>query len=217
MICKLFGRGSLVFGLALSGWLLAGCQSEDHQFTELPGYGTMPGGTGTAGGPPNPESLVIKKGFALRVTFSDLPVPMQPMDVTVREDGKITLLQNHDFVAEGKTRAALAQDIHTFYVPNYYPTMSVSVDFPVNSQFYIVGGEVKQPGRQVYIGPIHVVGAIKSAGDFSDFANKRNVKLTRSDGRKVTVNCNKALEDSALDPEVFPGDVIHVYRRGPFW
>ena len=217
MIRKSFGPWGVVFGLALSGWLLAGCQSEEHQFTELPGFGTPAGGTGTASAPPNPESLIIKKGFALRVTFSDMPVPIPPMDVTVREDGKITLLQNHDFVAEGRRRSELAQEIHAFYVPNYYPSMTVSVDFPVNSQFYIVGGEVKLPGRQVYIGPIHVVGAIKSAGDFNDFANKRNVKLTRADGRKVTVNCNKALEDSSLDPEVFPGDVIHVYRRGPFW
>jgi protein involved in polysaccharide export with SLBB domain len=206
----------MVYGLALCGWLLAGCQSEP-QFTELPGYGTPAGATGAATAPPTDQAIVINKGTALRITFSDMPVPLPPSDVTVREDGKITLLQQHDFVAAGKTRGDLANEIHRFYVPNYYPTMTVMVDFQPNTQFYIVGGEVKQPGRQVYLGPIHVLGAIRSAGDFSDFANKRKVKLTRVDGRILTVNCKKALEDPTLDPQVFPGDNIHVPRRGPFW
>lgn len=217
MTRKIFGHWGIVCGLALGGFLLAGCQSEEHQFTELPGYGAPAGGAGAASGPPRTESLMILRGFAIRVTFSDMPIPLAPMDVTVREDGKITLLQNHDFVAEGKTRGALAQEIHAFYVPNYYPTMTVSVDFQREGQFYYVGGEVKQPNRFIYLGPIHLLAAIRSAGDFSDFANKRAVLLVRSDGRKVTINCNKALQDPTLDPEVFPGDNIHVPRRGPFW
>jgi polysaccharide export outer membrane protein len=146
-----------------------------------------------------------------------MPTPLTPMDVTVREDGKVTLLQNHDFVASGKTRGALAQEIHTFYVPNYYPSMTVSVDFQVNSRFYYVGGEVKTPGRQVYLGPISLLGAIRSAGDFSDFARKRAVELTRADGRKSTINCSKAQQDPTLDPEIYPGDKILVPRRGPLW
>jgi protein involved in polysaccharide export with SLBB domain len=218
MIRKIFGRWGMVWGLALGGLLLAGCQSEETQFTDLPGYGVTPGGAGTAAAPPaGGEQLRIGKGFALKVTFSDMPIPYQPMDVTVREDGKITLLQNHDFVAEGKTRGALAQEIHAFYVPNYYPTMTATVDFQRDGQFYYVGGEVKMPNRFVYLGPIHLLAAIRSAGDFSDFANKRSVILVRADGRKVTINCKKALDNPALDPEIYPGDNIHVPRRGPLW
>jgi protein involved in polysaccharide export with SLBB domain len=214
----MFGRWGIVCGLALGGLLLAGCKSEEHQFTELPGVGPQAGAVGMASGPPTGgESQTIKRNFAIRVTFSDMPVPLQPMDVTVREDGKITLLQNHDFVAEGKTRGALAQEIHAFYVPNYYPSMTVSVDFQRDAQFYYVGGEVKTPNRFIYLGPIHLLAAIRSAGDFSDFANKRSVLLTRTDGRKMTVNCRKALQDPTLDPEVFPGDNIYVPRRGPLW
>lgn len=214
---KLFGRWGVVCGLALCVWVLTGCGSQ-QQFTELPGIGGSAATTGTSPSPGTPvNKRSIQIGDALRVTFSDMPTPLPVMDVTVREDGKITLLQQHDFVAAGKTRGQLATEIHAFYVPNYYPTMTVSVDWVPNTQFYYVGGEVKLPGRQVYIGKIHVLGAIKSAGDFSDFANKRKVKLTRADGHILIVNCNKALEDPTLDPEVFPGDVIHVPRRGPFW
>ena len=52
------------------------------------------------------------------------------------------------------------------------------------------------------------LGAIKAAGGFTDFANKKRVKLTRADGTTETVNCIKALEDPHLDLEVFPGDGI---------
>jgi hypothetical protein len=37
--------------------------------------------------------------------------------------------------------------------------------------------------------------------------------LTRFDGRTQTVNCVKALDKPSLDPEVYPGDKIHVPRR----
>lgn len=220
MISKIFGRWGIVYGLALGGLLLAGCHSEEHQFTELPGFGVQGGAQsgppGTATKPPEVQ-FRIRPNDSLRVTFSDMPTPLPPMDVTVREDGKITLLQNHDFTASGKTRAELQNDIHKFYVPNYYPSMSVGVDFQSNSRFYYVGGEVKTPGRQIYLSPISLLGAIRSAGDFSDFAKRRAVELTRADGHKVTVNCTKAQADPTLDPEIFPGDKIYVPRRGPIW
>jgi protein involved in polysaccharide export with SLBB domain len=54
---------------------------------------------------------------------------------------------------------------------------------------------------------------IASAGGFTDFANKKKVKLTRVDGRTQIVNCPKALDNPSLDPEVYPGDTIHVPRR----
>ena len=47
--------------------------------------------------------------------------------------------------------------------------------------------------------------AIASAGGFTDFANKKKVRLTRVDGRTQIVNCVKALENPSLDLEVYPG------------
>ena len=79
--------------------------------------------------------------------------------------------------------------------------------------WYYVDGEVKQASRQNYISRLTVLKAIASAGGFTDFANKKKVKLTRVDGRTQTVNCNKALENPSLDPEIYPGDTVHVPRR----
>jgi len=80
------------------------------------------------------------------------------------------------------------------------------------SQFFYVGGEVKVPQRQLYTGPITVLKAIQSCGDFTDFANKKQVSLVRNDGRTLTVNCVKAIKNPTLDLPVYPGDKIHVPR-----
>ena len=84
------------------------------------------------------------------------------------------------------------------------------------SRFYYVGGEVKIPNRQVYIGSLTVLGAIRSCGDFTDFADKKRVTLTRGDGTQFTINCVKAQKNPKLDLEVFAGDRINVERRKPW-
>jgi len=72
---------------------------------------------------------------------------------------------------------------------------------------------VKGPARQTYIERTTVLKAIASAQGFTDFAKKKAVRLSRVDGRKFTVNCVKAREDSSLDLEVYPGDRVFVPRK----
>jgi polysaccharide export outer membrane protein len=127
------------------------------------------------------------------------------------------LLEGKSFTAAGKTRGQLEKEIHDCYVPRYYLKMTVSVGQKTQTQFYYVRGEVKQPARQIYISRITVLKAIASAGDFTDFARKNAVLLTRADGRKVVINAKKALKDPTLDLEVLPGDDIYVPRRNPIW
>jgi protein involved in polysaccharide export with SLBB domain len=80
-------------------------------------------------------------------------------------------------------------------------------------QFYFVGGQVKAPNRYPYAGPTTVTKAIQSAGDFTDFANKKKIKLTRPNGTSSIIDWFKAQEDPRLDLPVFPGDKIHVPQR----
>ncbi|HEV2209616.1 MAG TPA: hypothetical protein VG167_12625 [Verrucomicrobiae bacterium] len=226
-VSKLLGKWSAGAFLILGGLLLAGCAGEP-QFAEVPGMGGSAttaggglggGGTTTTTAPGNPASVrdLIRPGYTLIVYINDTPQTIAPMEIPVREDGRITLLQDQDFMAAGKTLGQLGKEIRARYVPNYYPNMTALVTFKQDTRFFIVGGEVKAPGRQVYLGPIHLLGAIKSAGDFTDFANKKSVQLTRFDGHTLQINCKAALKNPALDPEVFPGDNINVPRRyNPF-
>ena len=225
--------------LSLAGLCLAGCQSDPQsQYSAVPGLPnsgtrapaapavpvtpvatTSPPATATQQAPPpvGTGRDTMRVGDTIVITFTDLPYPLQPLERRIAEDGTITLLENQTFTAAGKSPAQLEKEIRERYVPNFFVKMSANVAFKEATQFYYVGGEVKNPGRQVYISRIKVLGAIKSAGDFTDFAYKTKVQLTRADGHAFIINCKDALKNPNLDLEVFPGDSINVPRRPPFY
>jgi len=159
------------------------------------------------------SSEVLQTGETISVSLSDISTQQPPMEQTVKADGTITLWYNKTFHVAGKLRGQVEKEIHDAYVPDYYVNATVTISHQGQSRFYYVGGEVKSPGRQVYIGRITVTRAIQSAGDFTDWASKKKVQLIRSNGEKKTINCTKALDKPELDLEVFPGDKIYVPRR----
>jgi len=82
----------------------------------------------------------------------------------------------------------------------------------VPSRPITVGGEVRTPNSYPHPGRLTVLKAIDLAGGFTEFANRRKVKIIRS-GKTIIVNCKKALEDpEKFDVEVFPGDKVQVDR-----
>jgi polysaccharide export outer membrane protein len=223
-----------VCGLVLGGLCLAGCRSQapKQQSAKVPSSLTttsaantatakvpvatpdsksvlVPAMTNNAG----PEPEVFRVGDSLTITFMDTPTVIPPFDGRIKEDGTITLTLNQSFKADGKTRGDLEKEIRACYVPNYFKQMTVTVKRDVSTQWYYINGEVRAPARQIYNSRLTVRQAIASAGGFTDFANKKKVKLTRVDGRTQTVNCVKALDNPRLDPEVYPGDTVHVPRR----
>jgi protein involved in polysaccharide export with SLBB domain len=154
---------------------------------------------------------ILHPGDILTVNITDIPTPMSPFEVKVREDGKITLLLNKTFAASGKTIGDLETEIRNAYVPVIYKNMTISLRS--QNGFYTVEGEVKMGGRQPYLGPTTVLRAISSCGGFTDFANKKKVQLTRGNGHKYIINCIKAVDHPELDLPVYPGDLIHVRRK----
>jgi len=237
-VSKLTGSFA-VYGLALAGLFLAGCSGP--KYAEIPGVGRgQPAGVTssgaavpaqtvsnvqptagtvqpTPGNPPQTAIDFIRVGDTLTVTFADLPYRQEPIDDRVRDDGTIMLLQNLSFKAAGRTRGDLEKEIRAKYVPEFFKTLTVTVTPKAQTQFFYVDGEVKRPDRQVYIGRLRLTQAIASANGFTDFARKSAIELTRVDGRKQTINYQKASKDPSLDPEILPGDKIWVPRRNPIW
>jgi protein involved in polysaccharide export with SLBB domain len=77
-----------------------------------------------------------------------------------------------------------------------------------------VGGEVRNPARQIYFGDgMTVLKAIDTASGFTDFANRDKIELRRANGQKFTIKWKKALQDPKLDLPVFPNDQITVHKR----
>jgi protein involved in polysaccharide export with SLBB domain len=210
---QLAGRWALWCGVLGLGLVLAGCESSspNGDFSKMGAVGGTAGGTNSLALEPNYDQ--IRMGDTLVISFADLPIVTLPEEQRVKEDGTISLMQNQTFEVKGKNRGQLEREIRERYVPRYFKNMTVSVRQKQDTQFYFVGGEVKLPNRQVYISRTTVLKAIASAGDFTDFAKKSKVKLTRMDGRIYIINCKTALVDPRLDLEVFPGDTITVPRR----
>ncbi len=173
----------------------------------------IPAGTGAAVGEDTQVIDVLHAGMAVKITFADLPFQVPIVDDRIKADGTITLMQSQTFTAEGKTRSQFEKEIHDRYVPDFFKTMTVTVQPAVSSQFYSVGGEVKRPDRFVYLSRLRLLAAIQSAGDFTDFANRKKVRVTRASGQTFIVNCVKARTDPKLDVEIYPGDSVNVPRR----
>ncbi|MEJ0091120.1 MAG: polysaccharide biosynthesis/export family protein [Limisphaerales bacterium] len=218
---KLFFSRLFASALLLAGLFLAGCASTPS-VDELMASGgrkaspTSPANSANSGAT-NATSIVTNNNVArfhvgetVNITFSEIPDPIPPHEEQIKEDGTITLPLIQSVQAAGKTAGELQTQIHDLYVPKFYVRLNVVVK--PGDLIYYVRGEVKQPGRQLYVGETTVTKAITSASDFTDFASHK-VSLIRANGQIIKVNVDKALEDPALDPKIYPGDQIVVRRR----
>lgn len=157
----------------------------------------------------NPDILRI--GDTIRIEFSGLTMPIQPHDEQIKEDGSITLDKLGKVTAAGKTPGALQVELNESY-KKYYRTLTVVVR--TGERYYTVGGEVRLPNRYHHPGGgVTVVKAIKSAGDFTDYANKKDVQVIRANGTVDKVNVQRAITNPKLDLPIHPGDIVHVKRR----
>jgi protein involved in polysaccharide export with SLBB domain len=203
-IAKLFNLNvwklSLLLPLLTLG--LAGCSTPDYSAVMAP-----PSADDTN----DVSAARLHVGDTVTITYDGLPTNPDPQDKTINEDGTFTLSDIGTVKAAGKTPGELEDAIHDLYVPQYYTHLTITVK-PGDRVFY-VRGEVKEPGRQVYVGEITVTKAITSAGDFGDFANPRKVWLIRANGKRFELNCRAILDGEAPDPPVYPGDQIEVTRR----
>ncbi|WP_050785838.1 polysaccharide biosynthesis/export family protein [Pedosphaera parvula] len=206
--------GRCLFGAAIlvAGMLLIGCKSSDYKFNPLtdnvhPATATKSASAGQEV-IEDPKAGVLHVGDKVTVSFSDIINAVQPITQPVKDDGSITLMYNQKFQAAGRTISDIEKEIHDRYVPAYYVNLTANI--AIEERFFSVGGEVKSPNRQVYSGRITVTGAIDTAGGFTDFAWKSRIRLTRANGKQITVNYKKALEDPKKNPEVFPGDQVYV-------
>jgi polysaccharide export outer membrane protein len=210
---KLFVHGLIASGLIAAGLFLTGCSSTPSSLDGIPAAKTVQTDAPATGVlQPNTEVAHFHVGETVNIIFSGTPDPTEfpPHEETVKEDGNINLPLIGSVQALGKTAGELQKEIQDLYVPKYYVRLTVTVK--PGDLIYYVKGEVKQPGREIYVGETSVTKAITSAGDFTDFASHK-VTLIRANGERLKVNVDKALENPTLDAKVYPGDQVYVPRR----
>ena len=154
----------------------------------------------------------LEPGNQITITFSGLSTIPIPYSCRIREDGTISPpYLKEPVIAAGKTIGNLESELEQAYIPDIYKTINVTIK--TADRFFYVGGEVRQPSRQIFIGRITVTQAIQSAGDFTDFADQKEVRVIRANGEVDIVDCRAALIDPSKDLPVYPGDNIVVERR----
>jgi protein involved in polysaccharide export with SLBB domain len=78
-------------------------------------------------------------------------------------------------------------------------------------RFVDVTGEVRMPQRVPYTKDLTALGAVAACGGFTDFANRRRVRLTQS-GQTQEFNAKEIQADQGRDIRLKPNDKIQVDR-----
>jgi protein involved in polysaccharide export with SLBB domain len=191
-----------VMGLLGVGLMAGGCRSSEAVYSDVP-VAAYTGRIDSAA-----DTLVLHVGDLVTI---HLPDAAQPFEDRVKEDGTITLPLIGSIVVVGKTARELGKQLR-----EKYARLGIVIPAPREDFVYYVAGEVKSPGLQEYIGETTVTKAIQAAGDFTEFANKKKVKLIHPDGRyEVITDLLKAI-NPPHDPAVHPGDRIEVPRKWRF-
>ena len=177
------------------------------------------------GGPP-PSKLKVKTAGAtgeeevmgrlrsgdqlsIRMDTGQPQLQAPPSDITIDEDGNISLPLVGRIKAAGLTASELAERIQANYVPRYYVRCTATV--LVAQRFFYVGGEVHNPSRFLWSDDTTFLKTINTAGGFNDYANRRKVQLIR--GKETqTFDCEELQRNPAKDVAIQPGDSITVPR-----
>jgi polysaccharide export outer membrane protein len=170
------------------------------------------GTSGTVGTTASDYRLVI--GDKLRIeVYKDAQLSQS---LQVRPDGKITLPLVGDVAAAGRTSVELRDDISAAlkdYITSPVVTVIVVETTP---QVVYVSGEVNHPGPvSLAAGHMSVLQALAVAGGFTDFANKKDIRILRkgaSGMQTLKFNYKEALEDgNTREPlQLQAGDTVIV-------
>ena len=216
---KHFTAGLLMIGTMIwAGLVLTGCQSPPV-YADFPQTAPVTGNSGNhQGGQPAPYSKPVQDnsdvlfiGDVVTINFNSGDSQILPQhQETIKDDGRITPPFVGSIVAKGKSPGELQADLQKLY-DKLYRNMTVTVSS--KDRYYSVSGEVKIPGPKPYLGKTDLVTAISSAGDFTEFAKKNQIRLNRANGKTETLDYYKALDDTKQNVPIFPGDTIIVPRR----
>ncbi len=164
----------------------------------------------------------IGAGDVLAITVWREPELSLP-EVVVRSDGRISVPLIDEIDVQGMTPMELKKEV-TERLVEYVKMPHVTVVVrQINSQLIFVIGEVKREGPIALRRDMRVVDALSTAGGFTAFAGRANVKLIREQNGSGPVEFvfdymefvrGENLEQNVL---LLPGDRIVVPDDSPFW
>lgn len=132
----------------------------------------------------------------------------QSLELVIDENGEISLLHLQPMKAAGLTTSALEAEIERLYVDGAI-YKNVSVNVTMTAKVYFIQGQVHQPGQFQLMSGTTLLQAIAGARGPTDFANLKNVTITRQ-GRVERYNIKDLRKDPSLDVKIEAGDIVDV-------
>jgi polysaccharide export outer membrane protein len=173
---------------------------------------STPAPVGTSGSTATDYRLV--PGDKLRIeVYKDAQLSQS---LQIRPDGKVTLPLVGDVAAAGRTsvelRDAISESLKE-YITNPVVTVIVTETTP---ELVYIQGEVNKPGALPLVnGRMSILQALAMAGGFTDFANKKDIRILRktaSGMQTLKFNYKDAIDDDNRrePPQLLPGDTVIV-------
>lgn len=217
-----FSPLAVIVALAMSVWLLeTTCLA---QSTNPPAKPVVHAAAGTNGVDllDDKYRLVIGDQLSFRIVEDE----EDPKILPVTDSGEIQVPYLGRYAAAGKTCKELSLALKAELEKKYYyqATVVIAVDSKprTRGKIYLVGA-IRAPGPQDISSEevLTVSKAILRAGGFSDFANEKKVKITRTTGpgkddkQTIIVDVARIFEngDTASDVTLQPGDLIYIPER----
>jgi polysaccharide export outer membrane protein len=166
-----------------------------------------------------------KLGPGDRITYRVIEDQDDPRSLTITDSGELDVPYLGLVHAAGKTSLQLAKEIKALLEKRLYHQASVIMAVElvnktrVTGKIYVTGQVRNKGGYDIPAGETLTVSkAILNAGGFSDFSDKKNVRLIRKTAggkRTFTINVQNIWEKGTLeaDLEVQPDDLIVVPAR----
>jgi polysaccharide biosynthesis/export protein len=155
---------------------------------------------------PPPEEGAYRLGAGDRLRLQVFGQQELSQDYLVSDSGMITMPLIGSVKAEGRSLAALEEEIALQLRDGILVDPNVTSEIVAYRPFYILG-ETKAPGQYPFVPRMTVLTAVSMSGGYTFRADQDQVSITRLvDGR---------MAEFRADPLAFvePGDVINVYER----
>jgi polysaccharide export outer membrane protein len=208
--------GFRVYFSLLSIFAFWGCQTDAPSNTKSSSLiSNVPTGQAGGGSPAAPKYSVpsdtLRIGDPISIRLNGVPVEEEKLvEDVVDGEGNVSMPLVGRFKAAGLSSAQLKLKIEQAYRDKkLYATPNITII--VQQRFVNISGEVRIPQRVPFTSDMTVLRAITACGGFTDYADRRKVKILR--GNDVfEFDAKEALLDPSKDVPMVAGDQIQIPR-----
>lgn len=177
-------------------------------------FNTMPTASSPSSSPMSStkDNDVLRVGDSIIIRLTGVPDAEQgTYETKVDEGGQISMPHIGSVPAGGLTTVQLKEKIETLYkIQKIYSNPNITI-LTQQARFVSVTGEVRAPQRLFHSKDLTALGAIASCGGFTDYANRRKVRILRG-SQSMEFNASEALSNPSKDVPLIPDDKIQVDR-----